>query len=333
MALEVLAAAVLFVGLAAYAMFGGADFGGGFWTAVSFGPRASARREAIFRAMGPVWETNHVWLILVLVVLWTAFPPVFAAIFESLFLPLSVALLGIVFRGAAFAFRHYEYHPEAGLPVTGLVFSVASLITPLAMGTAVGAVANGTVTVGGPSQGMFEAWLHPFPLACGLIGVAICAFLTPFYMLVRTFGDLREDFRDMAVAGSLGLGGLTTLAMIIAAIWSSDFAGRLVHPGPLVFIAIAVALGLASLAVLWRRLYGLAPPVAAATIAAVLAAWAAAQYPYIVLPSTRISDVAATDATLEAFLIALPIGAVILIPSLFWLFSLFGSTPVDDISS
>src|SRR4030067_1467014 len=130
MSLENLAAAVALVGLIAYAMFGGADFGGGVWTALASGRRAGEQREAIFRAMGPVWETNHVWLILVVVVLFTAFPPAFADMFTALLVPLVIALVGIVFRGAAFAFRHYGRGGEAGVPATGAGFSVARGIHP-----------------------------------------------------------------------------------------------------------------------------------------------------------------------------------------------------------
>ena len=195
---EDLVAGVVLLALVAYAIFGGADFGGGVWSALAFGRRGKEVREAILQAMGPVWETNHVWLILVLVALWTCFPGVFAALFESLFLPLTVALLGIVFRGAAFAFRHYGETTEAGLPATGVVFSIASTITPFAMGIAVGAVADGRIVADGPPPGLFEAWLHPFPLLCGAIALAVCAFLTPFYMLARPLGPLLPEFRRMA---------------------------------------------------------------------------------------------------------------------------------------
>jgi cytochrome bd ubiquinol oxidase subunit II len=277
-AAEDLVAGVVLLALAAYAIFGGADFGGGVWSALAFGRRRKEVREAILRAMGPVWETNHVWLILVLVTLWTCFPRVFAALFESLFLPLTVALLGIVFRGAAFAFRHYGGTSEAGLPATGVVFSMASTITPFAMGIAVGAVADGRIAAGGPTPGVFEAWLHPFPLLCGAIALAVCAFLTPFYMLARPLGALRQEFRRMAVLGSLALGAATTLAIPVAALAAPAFYDRLFGARPLALVAVAVCLGLCSLWVL----------------------------------------------------VALPIGALVLVPSLVFLFSLFATTRLDD---
>jgi cytochrome d ubiquinol oxidase subunit II len=325
MPLEELAAAVVLLGLIAYAMFGGADFGGGVWTALAVGPRAAQQRDAIFRAMGPVWETNHVWLILIIVTLFTAFPPAFADLFTALLVPLVIALVGIVFRGAAFAFRHYGGGGETGLPATGLVFSVASVATPAAMGMALGAVAGGHVTIDGGevTSGLWEPWLQPFSILCGGIAVTICAFLTAYYMTTRTAGELREDFRNRGLAASLTLGALTTIAIPVANWDAPLFWDELVEPGALAVIVASVTMGLASLLVLWRRWYLLAPPVAAGTVALVIVGWGAVQYPYLILPDERISDVAAGDATLTAFLISLPIGALILVPSLVLLFLTF----------
>jgi cytochrome d ubiquinol oxidase subunit II len=325
MPLENLAALVVMVGLMAYAMFGGADFGGGVWTALASGPRAGEQREGIFRAMGPVWETNHVWLILVVVTLFTCFPPAFSDLFTALLVPLVIALIGIVFRGAAFAFRHYGHFVGTALPATGMVFSVASIITPMSMGMAIGAVAGGHITIEGGvvTSGLWEPWLRPFPIVCGLIAVAMCAFLTANYMTTRATGELLEDFRRRGLAASLVLGALTTAALPIA-YWNADALWEQVKdPAPIAVMAAAATMGLASLVVLWRRWYVLAPPVAAATVALVIGGLGAAQYPYLVLPNERIADVAAGDSTLTAFLIALPIGALILIPSLVLLYVTF----------
>jgi cytochrome d ubiquinol oxidase subunit II len=330
--LELLCALVLFAGLAAYAVLGGADFGAGFWMAFAFGPHRAEQREAMFDAMGPVWETNHVWLILVLVVLWTTFPTVFGAVFTGLYLPLVVALLGIVFRGAAFAFRHYGSRGEHELPATGLVFSIASIVTPFAMGVAIGAVAGGHLNPNATSTGIFEAWVHPFPIVCGFIALGIIAFLTPAYMLLRPIGDLREDFRRSAFAGSIFLGAMTTLAIPIAFADANAFSHRLDEPRAIVAIIATVLLGLASLYVLWRGLDRLAPIVAGATVVAALGAWAAVQYPYMILPDLRIEDAAAGHTTLVAFLIVLPVGSLILVPSLLFLFRLFGMSDPEEAS-
>lgn len=326
MSLENLAAGIVLLGLMAYAVFGGADFGGGLWTALASGPRAAQQREAIFRAMGPVWETNHIWLILVIVTLFTAFPPAFADLFVALTIPLSVALVGVTFRGAAFAFRHYGQISDVRLPATVQVFSAASVLTPLFMGMAVGAAAGGHIEIrdGAVASGLWTPWLRPFSILCGFIALAMCGFLTASYMTVRTEGELQEDFRKRALAASVLLGALTTAAIPVAYLDADAFWDRMLEPAPLAVMALAVAAGLASLAVLWRRWYRLAPPVAAGTVALVIAGWGAVQHPYLILPSERISDVAAGSATLTAFLISLPVGALILVPSLALLYLTFG---------
>ena len=324
MLLEDLSAGVILLGIIAYAVFGGADFGGGVWTALASGPRAARQREAVFRAMGPVWETNHIWLIFVIVTLFTAFPSAFAQLFTALFIPLVVVLVGIIFRGVAFAFRHFGDGNETRVPLVGAFFSIASIITPLAMGIALGAVASGDISAqGGAATLRSNPWLRPFPLATGLIGVAVCAFLTAYFMTVRTDGQLREDFRRRGILASVALGALTTVALLVASWDARPFWERLFAPFPLVVIGTAVILGLASLVVLWRRLYTLAPPVAAGTVALVLAGWGAVQYPYLIPPDQRISDLAAGPTTLVPFLVSLVIGAVVLVPSLVFLYRTF----------
>jgi cytochrome d ubiquinol oxidase subunit II len=325
MSLDVLAAGVVLVGLIAYAMFGGADFGGGVWAALASGPRGAARRDAIFRAMGPVWETNHIWLILVVVTLFTAFPPAFADLFTALLIPLSIALIGITFRGAAFAFRHFGDEAATSLPATVAVFSIASILTPMAMGMALGAVAGGHITIdnGDVTSGLYEPWLRPFPIVCGLMGVTVCGFLTASYMTTRSTGVMQEEFRNRAIAASLVLGALTTIALPVAYWDASAFWDRLNAPAPIIVMVLAVAAGLSSLVVLWRRWYVLAPPAAAGAVALVIAAWGAVQYPYFILPGEKIDEVAAGHETLLAFLVALPIGALILVPSLMLLYFTF----------
>jgi cytochrome d ubiquinol oxidase subunit II len=332
MSLDVLAAGVVLVGLIAYAMFAGADFGGGVWTALAFGPRAREQREAILRAMGPVWETNHIWLILVVVTLFTAFPPAFADLFTALLVPLSIALIGISFRGAAFAFRHFGHEGGPDLPATAAVFSIASILTPMTMGMALGAIAGGHIGIeaGRVTSGPFEPWLRPFPVVCGLMGVAVCAFLTASYMTVRSTGQIQEDFRNRALGSSLMLGALTTVAIPVAYWDASAFWDRLDAPGPLAVMALAIVAGVSSLVVLWRRWYKLAPPAAAGTVALVIAAWGAVQYPYFILPGVKIGDVAAGHETLVAFLVALPIGALILVPSLVLLYYTFSDQVTEE---
>lgn len=325
MPLEDLAAAVVLLGIIAYAMFGGADFGGGIWTGLAFGPRAAQQRQAISGAMGPVWETNHVWLILIVAATFTAFPPAFADLSTALIVPLVIALVGVVFRGAAFAFRHFGQGTEVALPGMGALFSAASVVAPLTMGMALGAVAGGQIAIkdGAVTSGVWQPWLQPFSILCGLMAVAICGFLSACYMTVRTGGDLQEDFRIRGLLAGLVLGALAAVALPVAYWDAEPFWDELAKPSALAVMSAAGVVWVASLVVLWQRWYALAPLAAAATVGLVIGGWAAVQYPYLILPDERISELAAADGMLGPFLIALAAGAVILVPSLALLYVVF----------
>src|SRR5262245_33820670 len=175
MPLEDLVAAAGLAGVILYGVLGGADFGGGIWDLFAGGPRRDEQRAAIARAMGPVWEANHVWLIFVIVLLFTAFPAAFAALSVRLFGRVPRVLLGVSLRGAAFVFRGPQVaHRGAGR--WGTVFGVASVITPMLLGMAVGAVSAGSLRVN-DGQVQVEGvspWLAPVSLAIGALALALC---------------------------------------------------------------------------------------------------------------------------------------------------------------
>src|SRR5262245_9415350 len=204
-------AAILFVVIAAYALFGGADFGGGIWDLVAGGPeRGEAPRELIDESITPVWEANHVWLIFILVLLWTSFPPAFAAIMIALFIPLSLSLLGIVLRGAGFAFRHTAQRLRMQ-QLTGALFAVSSLITPFFMGTVVGAVATGQVPVH-PAGNVLAAWTSATAILTGFLFVAACAYISAVFLVLearqRGQRELTSYFARRAIAAGLVTGAL-----------------------------------------------------------------------------------------------------------------------------
>ena len=325
MSLEELAGGVAVLAIIAYTVFGGADFGGGIWTLLASGTRKDDQRNALERAIGPVWETNHVWLILLVVTLFVAFPTAYAAIFTALYVPLFVALLGIVARGAAFAFRHYAGHAGTLSQVSLRLFSAASVITPFTFGLCIGAVSDGHIEVAGAEirSGPFAGWLEPFSIVTGLIGLLLCAFLAAAYMVPRTEGALRDDFRRRAVMASLALGITTTVAIPVASRDATDFFEQLDSPEVLGAIAATALLGAVTLMALRRGAVRAAPPLAAATAAGVIVAWALAQRPYLIVPGLSLEQAAAPDVTLESFLLALPAGAAILVPSLLLLFRTF----------
>ena len=329
---EILAAGVLLLGLVLYAIFAGADFGGGIWTAFASGPRAREQRESLFHAIGPVWETNHVWLIFVVVTLFTAFPIGFAALFTALLVPFVIALVGINFRGAAFAFRHFGRQTGTEVPFIARTFEISSILTPFALGMAVAAAATGRIvmTGGRVSNGLWS-WISPFTLIGGFVGMAICAYLAPIYMTVRTKGELQEDFRKRGMIAGIVLGVLTTVEVPIARFDAPLFADRLLGSWSVLLVTLAVASGIATQILLWRRKYQWAQAIAAGTVALTLTGFGAAIYPDLLIGQLSLKAAAAPQATLAAFFTILPFGIIILVPSLLFLYWTFRGEPNPEI--
>jgi len=332
-----LLAGIVFVVLNAYAVLGGADFGGGVWDLLAFGPRRERQRELIAEAIGPVWEANHVWLILAIVLLFTCFPPAFARLGTLLHIPLSLVLIGIALRGSAFTFWRYGADQEQRQ--WGMVFAVASLITPFLLGTTAGAIASGALAEGGgatPGDSLTVAgdgfyaiyvapWLSPFPLSVGLFALIAFAFLAAVYLTLEARErELQEDFRRRALAAGIGL----FLAAVVALLLSLDGAPR-VRDG-LIFAAWALPLHLltaaaaiTALAALWVRRWRAARVAAVTQVSLILWGWALSQYPYILPPDLSIAGAAAPAATLRLALGALALGGAVLLPSLYYLFRVF----------
>lgn len=336
-----LLAATLIVALNAYVLLGGADFGGGVWDLLARGPRKEAQRQLVAQAIGPVWEANHVWLILAIVLLFTCFPAAFARVVVPLNLPLTGVLIGIVLRGSAFAFRGYGGDRDAVQRRWGRVFAVASLVTPVLLGTALGAVASGAVgDVAVAGREGFGAryvrpWLAPFPLSVGAVTLACFAFLAATYLTLETpQGPLREDFRRRALGSGVAVGVAALVALLAAGPTAPLMRHGLLGSGwalPFQLVTGLVALG-ALVALLLQR-YALARLAAMAQVSLVLWGWAGSQYPYVIPPDLTIESAAAPAVTLHLVLGALVLGALVLVPSLFYLFRIFkGSDQASAVS-
>src|SRR5690242_1833254 len=325
--LDVIVAGLMLVALMFYALLAGADFGGGVWDLLARGPRASQQRELIADAIGPIWEANHVWLILVVVMMFTAFPPAFAAIMTALHIPLTVMLIGIVLRGAAFTFRTYDAQHDHVQRRWGQVFAIASVVTPIMLGICVGAIASGQITVENDvvTSGFFAAWMAPFPLAVGGFALALFAFLAAVYLTVEARQtDLRDDFRKRALAAAVAVGAMALLVFLLSGTGAPRIrAGLSASPWawPLQIATGVAAVG--AIWALWTRRFYLARALAAAQVTLILWGWGAAQYPYLIEPSITIQDAAAPQITLRLLLIALAAGALILFPSIYFLFRIF----------
>jgi cytochrome d ubiquinol oxidase subunit II len=326
-------AAMLWTGVTAYAVFGGADFGAGFWSLFGgHGERGRRDRELIDWAIGPVWEANHVWLIFVLVVLWTGFSAAFAAIFSTLFIPLSLAALGIVLRGSGFAF-HKSARGSRGRALSERSFGLSSLLTPFFMGTVVGAVAAGRVPVGNAKGDPVTSWLNPVSLVIGALFVATSAYLAAVFLIsdarrARAV-DLERRFTARATGAAVAA-GLLAVAGLVALHGDARHVFEGLTGDGLPLVVVSALCGLAVLVLLRRRARRGARPLAAGAVVAVVWGWGVAQHPYL-LPQTLTVDAgAAPSATLTALLIVFGVAVVVVIPALALLYTLAQRSMVEE---
>jgi cytochrome d ubiquinol oxidase subunit II len=317
---------VMWVGLTAYVLFGGADFGGGLWDLTAGGARrGQASRKLIEHSIGPVWEANHVWLIFVIVMLWTGFPAVFAAVASTLYIPLTLAALGIIGRGAAFAFR--KVSTELWLQrLFGGTFAVSSVLTPFFLGAVAGAIASGRVPLGIAAGDIWRSWWNPTSVVTGLLSVAVAAYLAAVFLTrdaTRHAPPLAEVFRRRALGAGVAAGALSAVGLVVLRADAPALFDELTHGRGLVLAVFSAASGVVSLGLLAARRYVAVRVSAALAVAGVLWAWGAAQYPTLLPPDATVADVRAGQAVLDATLLVLAVGAVIVVPSLGWLYVLF----------
>jgi cytochrome bd ubiquinol oxidase subunit II len=316
------AAVILWVGATLYGVFGGADFGAGLWDLVAGDAERGARPRALIqRSLTPVWEANHVWLIFILVVLWTAFPDAFAAIMSTLYVPLALAALGIVLRGAGFAFRKSIESLQARRAM-GAAFAISSVLTPFFMGTVVGAVAAGNVPADGNGDA-FSSWIAPLPLLVGALFVASGAYLAAVFLIA----DAREADLERYFAGRALVAAVVAGALAVAGIFALHDEARYLYDRltdqalPLVIVSGLCGLGV--LVLLLRTARGRAlRPLAVVAVVAVIWGWGVAQFPYLLPTSLKITQSAAPGPTLDAVLVVFAAAVVVVLPALgllYWL--------------
>jgi cytochrome bd ubiquinol oxidase subunit II len=319
-----LAAATLWIGATMYAIFGGADFGGGLWDLIAGDAERGKRpRARIQRSITPVWEANHVWLIFILVVLWTAFPEAFSAVMSTLYVPLALAALGIVLRGAGFAFRKsVDTLPQQR--ALGAIFAISSVLTPFFMGAVVGAIASGNVPAEGNGDA-FSTWLEPLPLLTGALFVASGAYLAAIFLVVDSHGaedgQMEGYFAARALAAGLVAGALAAVGLVALHGEARYVYDRLIVEGlPLVIVSILCGFGV--LALLLRRGRRGLRPLAILAVAAVIWGWGVAQFPYLLPTSLDVATAAAPGPTLTAVLVVFCVAAITILPALgllYWL--------------
>jgi cytochrome d ubiquinol oxidase subunit II len=335
MSLATVVAAIMFSGVLAYAVFAGADFGSGVWDLTAGGPeRGAPMRSLIDDSIGPVWEANHVWLVFVLVYLWTAFPQAFAAICETLFVPLTLAGFGIVLRGSAFAFRKFAPN-VAEARLFGAIFASSSVLTPFFFGAVVGAVASGRVPLDGSGH-RWRSWMTQTSLVGGVLAVLTTAFLAAVFLMAEAERQGNLDLVAACRRRALGSGIVTGVAALVGIV-------PLDHDAPLLFhrltgralpvVLVSAVAGCTSLALVWRGRPTIARVAAVVAVGSVVAGWGLAQYPWVLVEAAHIDDIAAPRSTLWSLVVVFALAAVTVFPALAYLYWLTQRRGLGDESA
>jgi cytochrome d ubiquinol oxidase subunit II len=318
---------VLLIAIVCYGVLGGADFGTGLWDLTAGGAQRGARpRELIDHAIGPVWEANHTWLVFCLVLLWSGFPTAFSAIMTTLYIPLGIAAFGIVLRGSGFAFRKVSMQ-TAEQRLNGIAFASSSVITPFCFGAVAGGIASGRVPTSGHGDSL-TSWLNPTSVLGGVLAVLTCGYLAAVFLTAEAHRasepDLERWARRRAVGAALSTGAVALAGLFVLHHDAHRLFTRLLdHGWPL--IALSVVAGGAALVTTLRPDHlrpTLVRPLGALAVAAVLAGWGTAQYPYLLGTHLDLHDAAAPASSMR-FLALVAVAALLLVgPSLAWLFVL-----------
>jgi cytochrome bd ubiquinol oxidase subunit II len=318
--------ALVLVGIVAYAVLGGADFGGGFWDLTAGGAERGGRvRGMVQRSMSPVWEANHVWLIFVLVMVWTAFPVAFGSLMTTLAIPMFLAAIGIIFRGTAFALRGHAATMREARAI-GATFALSSVIVPFCFGATIGGIASGRVPVGNQAGDTITSWLNPTSVLIGVLAVATGAYLAAVFLagdsMRAGLPDLARAFRARALGAAVVTGAIAFAGLFVLRSDARTLFDGLTSGGGLVAVLASALAGAATLWLVWTERYGLARWTSAAAVTAVAVGWVLAQDPYVLPPTLTLDAAAAADATLASLLVGLGIGAIVLVPSLWYLYRL-----------
>jgi cytochrome bd ubiquinol oxidase subunit II len=322
---------LLGVAVGAYVLTAGADFGGGVWDLLSRGPRAAAQREAIHHAIAPIWEVNHIWMIFVVVLLFTVFPDAFAVVSVALHIPLVLVLIGIVLRGSAFVFRAYGMQPNEVRARWGRVFAWASAVTPVFLGMTLAGLSSGDIRVdarGFVSSGFLAGWTSLFAISVGLFALVLFALLAASYLAVRADADgeleLRDDFRRRALACEAVAGVMAAVVTWRASVDAPQlFEGLLGAAWSIPVQASTAAIAGAAILALATHRVALARLLIMLQVSLVLLGWGLAMNGHLILPDVHLHDAGASEAVLASLPWVLLGGAVVFVPALLWLYRVF----------
>ncbi len=334
--MDTAAAVVLFIGVTAYAIFGGADFGAGFWDLIAGGTRRGERpREIIDHSIAPVWEANHVWLIFIFVVLWTCFPEAYESIWLTLFVPLTLAAFGIVLRGASFAFRKSVFRTRDRRNF-GAAFAISSVLVPYFLGSVAGAIASGRVPAGGQAGDPWSSWVNPTSILGGVLAVTVVAFLAAVYLVwdARRLGDDRmvAYFRDRAVIAAVAAGVVAFVGIFVLRADAEYLFDGLKSRG-LALVILSALCGTGALVLLVRRAERGARLLAIGAVASVVIAWGVGQWDYMLPTTLTVSQAAAPSGTITAVLVAFGLAVVLILPAIGLLYVLDQKTLLPEESA
>jgi len=322
--MSTVAAVVLFIGVIAYAVLGGADYGAGFWDLTAGGARRGRRpRHLVDESLAPVWEANHVWLIFCLVMVWTAFPTAFAATMTTLYIPLGLAALGIVVRGAGFAFRKVMVRTDQQR-LTGAAFAISSVLVPFFLGAIAGGIASGRVPPAGHGDPI-GSWVNPTSFLGGVLAVLVCAYVAAVFLTAearrRDDTELETWFRRRSLATAMATGLVALAGILVLRADSPRLFDALLTRG-LPLVLLSGACGLTALVLLRRGAPRLLQALAVGAVGTVIAGWGVAQYPNLLGTHTTISAAAAPEPTLWALTIVAAVALLMVVPSMALLFVL-----------
>jgi cytochrome d ubiquinol oxidase subunit II len=317
---------IIGIGLVAYSLTGGADLGAGLWTLLASGPRKEEQQKAARLAIAPIWEANHVWLIFVIVVMFSAFPRAFATISIALHIPVALALVGLVFRGAAYSFHAYGIQAERTRAYWAHVFTWSSLITPFFLGSVIGALGSGAIRVQGGqvTTGFVAGWTTPFALAVGLFALGLFGLLAAVYLAAETSGELSEDFRRRALAMEIVAAVLAAGVFLLAIRHAPELSLGLARSPFTWPVQLATAsAALATLVLLYKRRYRIARFTVAMQVGLVILGWGAAMDRRFVMPDISIMNAGSQGSVLPYLVLALGCGTLLLGPALWYLYRVF----------
>ena len=320
-------AGIILISLVLYSLLAGADFGAGFWDLMCFGKRRQSQRDLIAQAIHPVWETNHIWLVLIVVLLFSGFPAVFSSLCLALAVPIYLMLFGIVLRGSSYVFRAYFTGSVQTQLYWGTVFSISSSLTPIVLGIVIGAISSDTVIAnnGISKNGFLETWFHPFPITVGLLSLSLFAYLSACYLTVEAKEPaLKDDFRNRALISASVSAVAAVVTYILAGVSAQGIRlGLLDSPWARLTELGAAISAVVAFHALWIRNFRIARFAAAIQVTLILLGWGVSQYPYLIRPDLTISNSASPAPVISGLVIAIAVGALVLIPSLAVLFRVF----------